>query len=434
MFINELRHPGAPIESIFQRNIKRARSQRTGHLFETSGSWYLRYRVDTPTLGPNGRPIRKRLTVLLADSKGPGAISKREAGRIAWNHYLSRLDASSIRPGSMVTVEQFFKQRFWPDWESTLKPSWRSSFKSLVNKYVLAHLGSLQLRDVTFGHCQQMVAAMSSASLSSQTIRHARNILVSILKHAKRLGVLTGELPTEGLRLPSKRVTERRALTWAQVCAISIAVSEVIADRDPSWKVGRHAHVIEREAAEISILVLFLATTGLRIGEAMGLRWSRVNLTDQAIVVEGALLPSQSFIVKENWVMGKYSTLKTPSSYRIVPIPQWVVELLIPMQSRKEFVGPQDPVWASSKGTPIDQTNTAKRILKPAAMKASVPDVSWHVLRHTSATLADQFGLSVSERQKVLGHVSAAQTLSYTHPEIERVRKQMDSLNPNLIG
>jgi integrase len=93
------------------------------------------------------------------------------------------------------------------------------------------------------------------------------------------------------------------------------------------------------------------------------------------------------------------------------------------------------PVFVNSgKSAPIDQHNLAARVLKPAARKLGMPWVSWHSFRHANATLAEQAGISVVERQKILGHGSAAVTLHYTHADVERMRERMAAMVPADFG
>ena len=54
--------------------------------------------------------------------------------------------------------------------------------------------------------------------------------------------------------------------------------------------------------------------------------------------------------------------------------------------------------------------------------------LSLHELRQIRATLADQVWLSVSERQRILGHDSAAMTLHYTKADLETVRGRINSI------
>jgi integrase len=99
-----------------------------------------------------------------------------------------------------------------------------------------------------------------------------------------------------------------------------------------------------------------------------------------------------------------------------------------------KFRGEDQPVFASRNGTPLDAHNVSNRSLKRAARKIGLPRVSFHSLRHTTATLADKVGLTIAEKQKILEHRTADISTHYTHPEIERVRQaleQITNLKPN---
>jgi len=252
--------------------------------------------------------------------------------------------------------------------------------------------------------------------LSTQTVIHIRNCISAILRHAKAMQWYFGELPTTAVRLPAMTRKEKMALTWGQTCALANALSEPCAT-----------------------LVIFLALTGLRIGEAMGLRWKRVNLTQNPVIVDMEVIPPMSLLVRENYVLGNYQTLKTGTSYRTVPIPEWFAPRLLAVRVKPDGeppLNPASPVFANGSGEhPIDQHNLAARVLKPAAKALKMPWVSWHCLRRTNATLADQAGLTISERQKMLGHATPAMSMHYTIPEIQAVRGRVETMvNPKLLN
>lgn len=396
--------------SIFEA-MSRRRGQRSGHLYQSSGNWMLRYRVDSADVFlDDGTPARDRITVTIARSTGPDAVSKREAERISWETYLSPLDSASTRPSSGKTLLEFVNKRFRPDVIETLKPSGKKHYEYLLSKHVLDLLGSAKLREITVERVQGALN-LKGKTLSTQTVVHIRNCISAILRHAKAMQWYFGELPTQAVRLPAMQRKVVYALTWGQVCQLANVLPEPCAT-----------------------LIIFLALTGLRIGEAMGLRWKRVNLTQAPVIVDMEVIPPMSLLVRENYVLGNYQTLKTGTSYRTVPIPEWFagrMVALIPIGSTST-----EAVFAnSSMKAPIDQHNLAARVLKPAARALKMPWVSWHCLRRTNATLADQAGLTMSERQKMLGHASAAMTMHYTVPELAAVRGRVEAMvNPKLLN
>lgn len=401
--------------SIFE-SMQRKRGQYKPNLTKGARKWYLRYRVDSADkFKPDGTPERERVMAPIADSSGPDAVTRKEAERIAWEEVLRPLDAATLRPSSARLFGDFVTLRFRPDVIETLKPSGKKHYEYLLSKHVLPTLGSAKLRDITVERVQG-VLNLKGKTLSTQTVVHIRNCISAILRHAKAMQWYFGELPTSAVRLPQMQRKEVYALTWGQVCQLANVLPEPCAT-----------------------LVVFLAVTGLRIGEAMGLRWKRVNLTQTPVIVDMEVIPPMSLLVRENYVLGNYQTLKTGTSYRTVPIPEWFASRMMTLAfSRKTDTACVDtfPVFANQSClTPLDQHNLAARVLKPAAKALKMPWVSWHCLRRTNATLADQAGLTMSERQKMLGHASAAMTMHYTIPELQAVRGRVETMvNPKLLN
>lgn len=150
--------------------------------------------------------------------------------------------------------------------------------------------------------------------------------------------------------------------------------------------------------ARHTTLVLLLRWTGLRVGEALGLRWSDLIdgpggpvLTVRRQLIAGELLPR----------------LKTDAGLRDVPV--------VPLLARElERAPPSCPgadslMFLSRRGRPVDAHNL-RRELRRAAQAADVGRVTPHTLRHTLATELLLTGHDASVVARVLGHRSAAFT------------------------
>ena len=73
-------------------------------------------------------------------------------------------------------------------------------------------------------------------------------------------------------------------------------------------------------------------------------------------------------------------------------------------------------VFATGKGTTLDAQNIVNRHFKPLLKRAGLPDIRWHDLRHTCATLLLSRGTHPTYVQKLLGHASVQLTLDrYSH-------------------
>lgn len=73
-------------------------------------------------------------------------------------------------------------------------------------------------------------------------------------------------------------------------------------------------------------------------------------------------------------------------------------------------------IFATHKGTPLDAQYVVNRSFKPLLRRAGLPDIRWHDLRHTCATLLLSKGVHPKYVQTLLGHASIALTLDfYSH-------------------
>ncbi len=134
-----------------------------------------------------------------------------------------------------------------------------------------------------------------------------------------------------------------------------------------------------------------LAFTGLRIGEAQGLRVEDVRLAERRITVHDGT-----------------RRLKTGGSVRDVPIPEPLARLLAEHMTRYP-AGPNDLVF----GAPFTDYRAARRVFSRAWRHAELPSVTLHDLRHTFAVHAAQSGVPIPRIQKLLGHSTVAMAMRY---------------------
>jgi integrase len=134
-----------------------------------------------------------------------------------------------------------------------------------------------------------------------------------------------------------------------------------------------------------------LAFTGLRIGEAQGLRGGDVRLAERRITVHDGT-----------------RRLKTAGSVRDVPIPEPLARLLAEHVTRFP-IGPNDLLFDS----PFNDYRTARRLFSRACRVAGLRSVTLHDLRHTFAVHAAQSGVPIPRIQKLLGHATVAMAMRY---------------------
>jgi len=186
--------------------------------------------------------------------------------------------------------------------------------------------------------------------------------------------------PARGVNLPRKRAKERHYLSHGQV--------QLLADQSRSN----------------GTLVLFLAYTGLRWGEAVGLRVNNVDMLRRRILVRANAVNVRGTIVP--------GTPKTHES-RSVPFPAFLTEPLIVQcegKSRDQLVFGDGSTFTPTP-TQGDGWFAGARNRSVKLDPSFPPALTLHDLRHTAASLAISASANVKAVQRMLGHASAAMTL-----------------------
>ena len=147
--------------------------------------------------------------------------------------------------------------------------------------------------------------------------------------------------------------------------------------------------VLEALPSPVSEMALVSMTCSLNVAEILGLRWKWVNLAPESVVVGSELLPPYSLAVRQNYYRGEFCSVKADGRRRNVPLSSGVVNALSKLRGRPSHTSPEDLVFASSNGTPLDERNLSKRHLRRVGVKLKLPWLGWHVFRHTHATFVE---------------------------------------------
>lgn len=373
----------------------RVKGEQRGSLHKEKTGWYGRWRQWVAD--DNGNLEWKSTKKRLCDP----TETKARAIEIL-NSHVSQANGPAACPAGSATVQQFVDARFLGDHVASLKQSGKDHYEYCL-KHILPSIGPFRLRDMQPHIVQTFLNAKAKTGLSKQTVIHLRNALSAIFRHAKACGFWRGDLPTELIRIPkAPEPTHPIALTEAQARSLLSNLQE-----------------------PYRTLVHLIASTGLRIGEALGLDWEHVNLELHPRLVGGQWLAGRTIAVRRHWTRGEMIALKTRNSVRDIPIPADVAAAL----ERLCDPGPNGwLVFANRRGQPLDAHNICNRHLKTACKAAGVPAVGWHALRHTAITLMQQVGMDRAEAQLIAGHSKEGTTARYTHGFLERAREAMDGM------
>jgi len=388
-------------------DMSRRRGQRTGWLREKSGSWLLTYRLYDQW------GTAKKETVTVGPATGPGKLSQRQAERLAWDQYLSKVDQISIRPKSTMSVLQFWETKYWPSAQLRLKKSTRIQYGALFNKWIRDRIGKLPLAMVSMDHVEALLSESKAGGLAPASVRHVRKVVSAIFTRAKKAQYVTGDNPAGLVDLPDPTpVRKPYALEPGQA-------SQVLRGEMPEPY---------REMAMAALL------TGMNASELCGLTWGYVNLTAEYKTYNGETIPPFMIAVREHWYRGERGTLKNSETRpRNLPVCGQLLSLLREMSRRPDHVAPTSPVFAARNGKPLDEHNVARRYLNPIGKSMGLPYLGWHIFRHTYSTWLERAGAAAADRMALMGHASMDMTDRYTHDDRKRIQRSAEMVGQMLF-
>jgi integrase len=248
-------------------------------------------------------------------------------------------------------------------------------------KRLLPHFKDKLLSKIRF----QDIEDYKTARLKDQTHRK-RNVqpatinrelicLQGLFTIAKKKGKFDGENPVKGIKSLEERKLEMRIL-----------------DKD---EIPR---LIEASSGYLRFMIILALNTAMRKGEILNLRWKNIDFDEGYIYID-----------------------QTKSNVpRKVPMNSIVKAALSGIKKEGEFV--------------FRRTKTEThfrdmfRSFKSACRKAGRPDLRFHDLRHTAATLMVTRGVDLVTVKEILGHASIQMTMRYAHPTPENKRRAVDVL------
>jgi integrase len=255
----------------------------------------------------------------------------------------------------------------------------RPEYRRPIEQHVLGRWGPWPLGDLEPGDVRDLFAERRAEGASTASIRKLRAALSVLFESAVEDGYLRFN-PARGVRIPPAPDTEpeaeRKSLTRAELGLLLGAIPQ-------RWR----------------LLFEVLAHSGLRIGELTGLTWEHVDLGTRP-----------RLLVREQVYRGLRKRLKSKHSKRELPLSPRLAERLREHR-RDTFRGDKTPVFCSSRGTPLNPSNLASRVLKPAARSVGLGWVSFHVFRKTCGSLLNEAGRNPVQVQGWLGHHAASFTL-----------------------
>lgn len=328
--------------------------------------------------GPDGRKKQKWV----------GGFRTKKDAEVALAKCLDQVHTGTYSDAGRITVGEYLEQ--WLDGiRPSLRPKTAFSYEDTLRGYVIPRVGSMRLVDLTATRLRALYAELlangsrrGTGGLSARTVGYTHRIVSHALKDAMRAGLL-GRNPAAIVRPP--RAPQPSTSTWT------------------AEEVGRFLEFTTDD--RLHALWAVLATTGMRRGEALGLKWSDVDLEHSTVTIRRALVVA-GYEAYE-------SKPKTASGMRLVHLHGRTADALVKHHASQGRV--PGTVFTDELGQPMHPDRITK-LFKEHVKAADLPTIRLHDLRHTVATLALQAGIHTKVVQELLGHANVAITLdTYSH-------------------
>lgn len=326
-----------------------------------------------------------------SDPKVARALWEKERARL-WDRYYGGSSGVPVGPVYFADLVPKYIEYCRDVRKASTWPAMRSRLNIAAQAW-----GDVTLSDITAGHVSALEKHLGALprKRSRATVNHYVALVKSFFNWSIDQGYFTGRNPMRSVK-PYPVDQKRRAYSANEMRKIVDAAGRISATPGSRDELFPHARR----------LVLLLYYTGMRLGEALNLRWS--NITGDIIRLE--------------------RTETKQRREKVIPITKPMCEILDELGAggRDEYVFPiHQPSGATLRST------RAEDLLARIRRESGIGDFLFHGLRHTASTLMAANigkGATLQDVMSVLGHSRTETTLKYTHSDRDRMRSALASI------
>lgn len=395
-----------------QRN-RRKRDYGSGGLYysESRGYWIGQFKIGVK---PDGKAdIKTVYGKTKAEAQKKLRAVKEEAGK---SQYVF-VQRSSLDSFLLYWLENIKKIE--------LKPKSYDRLEDTVLKDVIPYIGRIQLGAVETSDIQGLIKRHFDAGRAYSSIKKVYDAVNAAYKWGLAVKPPKVKMnPCDGVILPSKKMfkpSEIKFYTEAEAELITKAALDKYPCGTPHYPLG-------------GAIVLVL-NTGIRLGELLGLEWSRdIDLVNNILTVRHTVVTvkNREADARRKFVAKEQDSTKTDSGQdREIPLNDMAK---LALDSLRKYAGNFKYVMATRNGN-RKSARDVDRLVRRIIIRAGFPEekvYGLHALRHTFATLLIQRKIDIKTISELLGHSSVDITYkTYIHIIKEQKRAAIASL-PNI--
>lgn len=355
-------------------------SQRTGKKV-----YDVLYRVTDPVTGDKKQKMKR------------GFQTKKEAQDFL-NSTQNAITTGVYVSPSKLTVADVANEWFREDIETRVRPTTQAGYRNNKDIHIIPALGDTLVQKLTADQIQTFYNRKYAEGMSPASVRYIHKNLNQILVFAIRKRYITINSAVDPM-IKVKKIPRYKAEVLDQDTILNLIIN----------KIPGHA---------MALPIALGGLSGLRRGEVLGLKWIDINFEKGTMHINGQRTVADSETTR--------SGVKTASSDRTIPIPQFTLELLKVIKSRQDELksrlgdkftdlGYVCCRMQSGYGKPFHPNYISKNF-SDVLEKWSLPHIRFHDLRHSYATNLIHMRIPITTVSKLLGHESPDITLKiYAH-------------------
>lgn len=335
-------------------------------------------------------------------SKTITATSKRAAEK-ELAKFIAEIENTKFLENKSYTLKEFAEK--WIEYtETNLSPKTKWEYQRILESYIIPLLGHIRLDKLKPIHLQEYYKELQkdgvrrdgkSGGLSMRSISNTHRVLSSVLESAVQWQLI---LTNVAKRTKPPKIEKKQAAHFNEE------------------EVQKMLIALEKESIKYQTLVNLALATGLRRGELLALEWEDINWSDQTVIVNKSFnyTPEKGLFTKMP---------KTETSKRTVSIPSSVI-LFLKKHKKKQVEDKlalgnlwheNGKVFTTFDGNPMFP-DTISTWFPKFLKRNNLPHLSFHGLRHTSATLLISQGVHPKTISSRLGHSNISTTMDiYGH-------------------
>lgn len=355
-------------------------------------------------LGVDKLTGKKARTTVTASTKKGVKIKAREAvNAFAANGY-------SVKEKPTITTYRELVALWWESYKNTIKPNSQQSMEGIVRLHILPVFGDYKLDKLTTPIIQQQVNKWADKANKGEKGAYANysflnNINRRILQYGVTMQVIQHNPARDVIILRKQQNKEHKVKFFS-----NHELKQFLGYLD-NLDLSSYENFFDY------VLYKTLLASGCRIGEALALEWSDIDL--------------KKGIINISKTLNRYQETNTPKSkagLREIDIDKATVSLLKQYKKRQQVqswqLGRSEGIVFTPFTTKYAYACLLRKRLQSHFKAAGVPDISFHGFRHTHATIMLYAGIEAKDLQYRLGHSNISMTLNtYVHATKEGAKK-----------